>query len=193
MYQWCAPKNICIYRNDVINNFLTETWVCTYCSRWCYLDRHEDKAGTLMLDNDIFDMAYLSLLFCIVTVFIDSRLTRRLWRKRQHGHAKHRKTSTDYTASHSWRQYFSNWYKILIFLSICLSIHPSMALQSFVGPWSFFFFSFLIFYTVGRTPWTGDQPVTRLIPPKRIAQTQCLKWVLKSRSQFWGRWKQFMS
>jgi hypothetical protein len=23
------------------------------------------------------------------------------------------------------------------------------------------FFSFLIFHTVGRTPWTGDQPVAR--------------------------------
>jgi hypothetical protein len=26
------------------------------------------------------------------------------------------------------------------------------------------FFSFLIIYTVGSTPWTGDQPVGRLIP-----------------------------
>jgi hypothetical protein len=31
-----------------------------------------------------------------------------------------------------------------------------MALQPFFGPWTLF--SFLIFYTVGRTPWTGDQP-----------------------------------
>jgi hypothetical protein len=32
------------------------------------------------------------------------------------------------------------------------------------------FFSFLIFYTVGRTPWTGDQLVVRPLPPqnKRI-------------------------
>jgi hypothetical protein len=34
------------------------------------------------------------------------------------------------------------------------------------------FFSFLIFYTVGRTPWTGDQPVTRPPPAHRTAQTQ---------------------
>jgi hypothetical protein len=33
-------------------------------------------------------------------------------------------------------------------------------------------FSFLILYTVGRTPWTGDQPVTRLLPAHRTAQTQ---------------------
>jgi hypothetical protein len=26
------------------------------------------------------------------------------------------------------------------------------------------FFSYLIVYTVGRTPWTGDQPVARPLP-----------------------------
>jgi hypothetical protein len=45
-----------------------------------------------------------------------------------------------------------------------------MALQPFVGPW--LLFSFFIFYTVGRTPWTGDQPVARPLPTHRIAQTQ---------------------
>jgi hypothetical protein len=35
-----------------------------------------------------------------------------------------------------------------------------------------FFFSILILYTVGRTPWTGDQPVTRPLPADRTAQTQ---------------------
>jgi hypothetical protein len=34
-------------------------------------------------------------------------------------------------------------------------IYLSMTLQPFVGPWPLFF-SFLIFYTVGRTPWTAD-------------------------------------
>jgi hypothetical protein len=33
-------------------------------------------------------------------------------------------------------------------------------------------FSFLILYTVGRTPWTGDQPVTRPLPTHRTTQTQ---------------------
>jgi hypothetical protein len=33
------------------------------------------------------------------------------------------------------------------------------------------FFSFLI-YTVGRTQWTGDQPVARPLPAYRTAQTQ---------------------
>jgi hypothetical protein len=34
------------------------------------------------------------------------------------------------------------------------------------------FFSFLIPYTVNRTPWTGNQPVTRPLPTHRTTQTQ---------------------
>jgi hypothetical protein len=34
------------------------------------------------------------------------------------------------------------------------------------------YFCFLILYTIGRTPWTGDQPVARLIPTHRTTQTQ---------------------
>jgi hypothetical protein len=34
------------------------------------------------------------------------------------------------------------------------------------------FFIFLILYTVGRTPWTGDQPVARPLPTHRTTQTQ---------------------
>jgi hypothetical protein len=33
------------------------------------------------------------------------------------------------------------------------------------------FFSFLILYAVGRTPWTGDQPVVRPLPTHRTKQT----------------------
>jgi hypothetical protein len=35
-----------------------------------------------------------------------------------------------------------------------------------------FYFSFLIFYTVGRTPWTGDLSVARPLPTHRATQTQ---------------------
>jgi hypothetical protein len=45
-----------------------------------------------------------------------------------------------------------------------------MTLQPYVGSWQLF--SFLIFYTDGRTPWRGDQPVTRPLPASRTAQTQ---------------------
>jgi hypothetical protein len=34
------------------------------------------------------------------------------------------------------------------------------------------FFILLIFYTVGRTPWTGDQPVARTLPTHRTTKTQ---------------------
>jgi hypothetical protein len=34
------------------------------------------------------------------------------------------------------------------------------------------FFSFLILYTVGRTPWMGEQPVVRSLPTHRTTQTQ---------------------
>jgi hypothetical protein len=34
------------------------------------------------------------------------------------------------------------------------------------------FFSFLILYTVRRTPWTGDQPFVRPLPTERTTQTQ---------------------
>jgi hypothetical protein len=34
------------------------------------------------------------------------------------------------------------------------------------------FIRYLIFYTVGRTPWTGDQPIARPQSTHRSAQTQ---------------------
>jgi hypothetical protein len=46
------------------------------------------------------------------------------------------------------------------------------------------FFSVLILYTVGRTPWSEDQTIARPLPTHRTAQTQnklihrhpCLEW-----------------
>jgi hypothetical protein len=55
-----------------------------------------------------------------------------------------------------------------MFLSIYLSIYGSTVLLLDLGR----FFSFLIFYTVSRTPWTGDQPVARPLPAQRTIQTQ---------------------
>jgi hypothetical protein len=34
------------------------------------------------------------------------------------------------------------------------------------------FFSFVILYTVDRTPWRGDQPVARALPMHRTTKTQ---------------------
>jgi hypothetical protein len=38
------------------------------------------------------------------------------------------------------------------------------------GPWALL--QFLNLYTVGRTPWTGDQPIARPLPTHRTTQTQ---------------------
>jgi hypothetical protein len=53
-----------------------------------------------------------------------------------------------------------------IYISIYLSIYGSTALAD-LGR-----FQFLNLYTVGRTPWTGDQPVARALPTHRTTQTQ---------------------
>jgi hypothetical protein len=51
----------------------------------------------------------------------------------------------------------SQSYDALVFLSLSLWLYgPLLGLVRF--------FSFLILYTVGRTPWTGDQPVAGLLP-----------------------------
>jgi hypothetical protein len=53
-------------------------------------------------------------------------------------------------------------------LSVCLSVYGSTALVD-LGR----ILTFLIYvYTVGRTPWTGDQPVARPLPTHRTTQTQ---------------------
>jgi hypothetical protein len=44
-----------------------------------------------------------------------------------------------------------------------------MTIESFVAPWPFFSF---ILYTVGRTPWTSNQPVARPLAIHRTTQTQ---------------------
>jgi hypothetical protein len=55
-----------------------------------------------------------------------------------------------------------------------LFVSLSVALQSFC--WTLpRFFSFFILYTVGRSPWTGDQPVARPLPTHRTTQTQSMR------------------
>jgi hypothetical protein len=46
-----------------------------------------------------------------------------------------------------------------------------VTLQPLVGPWPLLQFRNL-FYTAGRTPWTGDQPVATPLPTHRTTQTQ---------------------
>jgi hypothetical protein len=57
---------------------------------------------------------------------------------------------------------------------VLLFVYGSTALLIGLGR----FFSFLILYTVGMTPWTGDQPVARPLPTHRIDAHRhpCLEW-----------------
>jgi hypothetical protein len=57
-----------------------------------------------------------------------------------------------------------------IYLSIYLCIYGSILVALLLHLDRFF--SFLILYTAGRTPWTGDQPVARPLPTHRTTQTQ---------------------
>jgi hypothetical protein len=55
-------------------------------------------------------------------------------------------------------------YSMRIYLSIYVWLYSSLLNLGC-------FFSFLIFYTVGRIPWMGDQPIARPLPAQRTAQT----------------------
>jgi hypothetical protein len=59
---------------------------------------------------------------------------------------------------------------LFICLPVCLSIHLSRALQPFVriSP----LFQFIDTYTVGRTPWKGDQPVARPLRTQDSTDTE---------------------
>jgi hypothetical protein len=65
----------------------------------------------------------------------------------------------------------------------------SVALQPFVGPSSFY--QFLNLYTVGRTPWTGNQLVARPLPTHTGQHKHrinahihpCFEWDSNPRSQ----------
>jgi hypothetical protein len=57
----------------------------------------------------------------------------------------------------------------ILVINIILSIHSSMDLKLFVGPLLQFR---NLFYTDGRTPWTGDQPVGKALSTHGTTQTQ---------------------
>jgi hypothetical protein len=69
-------------------------------------------------------------------------------------------------------------YRVPLFMKLaCYSI--SEVKNIFIHPWLYRplsdlgrFFSFLILYTVGKTPWTGDQPVASSLPTHRTIQIQ---------------------
>jgi hypothetical protein len=65
-------------------------------------------------------------------------------------------------------QWIKFWIQCIASGRNCLPIYGSTALCWVLAR----YLSFLTFYTVGRTPWTGDQPVARPLPAHRTAQTQ---------------------
>jgi hypothetical protein len=85
----------------------------------------------MILDDGVSETIYILLLFCIFTVFIDTRLTLRSWRQRQYVHLRHRKTSRQTTRRHipeeSTFQIYTKFY-------------TCMALQPFLGLWPLFQF-----------------------------------------------------
>jgi hypothetical protein len=66
-------------------------------------------------------------------------------------------------------EYRNNFTLLLRVNPISSSIYLGLY-RPFVGSWSIF--GFLILHTVGRTLWTGDQPVARPLPTHRATQTQ---------------------
>jgi hypothetical protein len=61
---------------------------------------------------------------------------------------------------------------IVVIIIIIIIIINDPTAHSLLGLVEFFFSSFLIVYTVGRTPWTGDQTAAMPLPTYRTSQTQ---------------------
>jgi hypothetical protein len=91
------------------------------------------------------------------------------------------------------RSFPSIWVVNAVYLSIYLTVYLSIAPHSLVGTWPLVF-SFLILYTVGRTPWTGDQPVARPLATHRINAHRhpCLEWNSNPWSQCSSERRQFI-
>jgi hypothetical protein len=69
-----------------------------------------------------------------------------------------------HTARHSGLLYKLSKLEFSVSLSVYGSTALCWTLAAFSDSWSF--------YTVGKNPWTGDQPVARPLPTHRTAQTQ---------------------
>jgi hypothetical protein len=86
-----------------------------------------------------------------------------------------------------------------IYLSVCLSVCLSISLSLYVSTVLLLdlgrVFSFLILYRVGRTPWTGDRPVARLLPTHRINAHRhpWLEWDSNPQSQHSSERRQIMA
>jgi hypothetical protein len=59
---------------------------------------------------------------------------------------------------------------MLIAISLLAIFYSIMTVEPFFGPWVLF--QVLNLYTVGRTPWTGDQPFAGPLTTQRTTKTQ---------------------
>jgi hypothetical protein len=92
---------------------------------------------------------------------------------------------------------FNTVYYIIIIIILLLLFWLYSPLLELCGR----FFSFLILYTVGRTPWTGDHHVARPLPTHRTTLTQnkriqyrhlCFEWDPNPRPQLSSEQRQFI-
>jgi hypothetical protein len=67
----------------------------------------------------------------------------------------------------SYRLMISYYFRLPVFSH---SLYISLWLYSLCGHWPLF--QSLTLFTIGRTPWTGDQPIARPLPTHRTTQPQ---------------------
>jgi hypothetical protein len=64
----------------------------------------------------------------------------------------------------SWNDYNGDFWRFVLSHFLCTLLYSHLKRLRF--------FILLTFYTIGRTPWTNDQPIAKPLPTHRTAQTQ---------------------
>jgi hypothetical protein len=67
-----------------------------------------------------------------------------------------------------WRKLYNEAFRKFCCSIYVITVYGSAVLLLYHGR----FFTFLNLYTVGRTPWTGDQPVARPLPTQNNTNTE---------------------
>jgi hypothetical protein len=183
-------------------SFLFQNSVCVSCLS----EFHGPTITSSICQSGIFSEAYshLDLFFCYLTMqykmkFMNRRIVGRLWMMNW----------MESVGKRSWfiLLYYPNiflqtnqlnvYIKVVKYSLSCLSINGfdfttcTGAISVYLWLYSPLldlgrFFSFLILYTVGRSPWTGDQAVTGQHKHRINAHRHpCLKWDSSPRFQCW--------
>jgi hypothetical protein len=83
---------------------------------------------------------------------------------------KHINVMTLFLPTQMFNTYTTEWQKTGKIRDVYYSFIHQWFYSFLLGPGCFF--SFVMLYTVGKTLWTGDQPVARPLPTHRTTQTQ---------------------